>query len=204
MRFPINYIDVKDFSYDSNNIIFGYCPDDPYVYSIGDGEVIYSHYQSKYSNVVYIKHGNGLISMYKRLENVTVEVGQKVKNGEIIGEIGSTLGSNKKFLLFGLFSDGADYLNGQGDLDLFDYLSIYSNQEVTLSTVNRYGIKLKYHELYSNEKVLVENNDVILNDYNLYKYGSSWESILIYFLSLIFIIIFIILFFVKKNSRRYK
>ena len=41
-------------------------------------------------NVVYIDHGQGLISMYAHMHSMAVEPGQKVGRGEIIGTVGQT------------------------------------------------------------------------------------------------------------------
>ncbi len=41
-------------------------------------------------NVVYIDHGQGLISMYAHMHAIDVEVGQEVAKGQIIGSVGQT------------------------------------------------------------------------------------------------------------------
>ncbi len=41
-------------------------------------------------NVIYLDHGNGLISLYAHLSKMNVTKGQKVKRGEIIGKVGKT------------------------------------------------------------------------------------------------------------------
>ncbi len=43
-----------------------------------------------YGNYVIIDHGNDFITLYGHLTEVDVEVGQKVKQGEVIGKMGST------------------------------------------------------------------------------------------------------------------
>jgi murein DD-endopeptidase MepM/ murein hydrolase activator NlpD len=39
---------------------------------------------------VIIDHGNGLATLYGHQSEILVQVGQKVKRGEVIGEVGST------------------------------------------------------------------------------------------------------------------
>lgn len=41
-------------------------------------------------NVIYLDHGNGLISMYAHLSQIDVKPGQTVKKGQRIGAVGST------------------------------------------------------------------------------------------------------------------
>lgn len=60
------------------------------VQSIGDGRVIYAGWRGGYGKYVAIKHPNGYISGYGHLSKIFVKVGQKVKQGQIIGKVGST------------------------------------------------------------------------------------------------------------------
>lgn len=41
-------------------------------------------------NLVYIDHGQGLISMFAHLSKIDVEIGQRVGKGEIVGKVGAT------------------------------------------------------------------------------------------------------------------
>ena len=41
-------------------------------------------------NLVYIDHGQGLISMFAHLDQIDVELGQQVGKGEIVGKVGAT------------------------------------------------------------------------------------------------------------------
>ena len=41
-------------------------------------------------NMVFLQHGQGLISLYAHLDRIDVEIGQKVKKGQVIGLVGAT------------------------------------------------------------------------------------------------------------------
>lgn len=65
--------------------------DDLNVYAITDGTIsnVYSNYLE--GTVVEIAHANGLVSIYKSLESATVEIGNKVNSGSVIGQVGQTM-----------------------------------------------------------------------------------------------------------------
>jgi murein DD-endopeptidase MepM/ murein hydrolase activator NlpD len=41
-------------------------------------------------NLVYIDHGQGLISMFAHLDEIDVVLGERVKKGQIVGKVGAT------------------------------------------------------------------------------------------------------------------
>ncbi len=41
-------------------------------------------------NLIYIDHGQGMISMFAHLSEIDVEMGQQIKKGQIIGKVGAT------------------------------------------------------------------------------------------------------------------
>ncbi|TES45894.1 hypothetical protein E2L07_20075 [Halalkalibacterium halodurans] len=55
-----------------------------------DGEIVDSRYSDSYGNLVTIKHDNGLYTRYAHLENRYAKVGNKVKQGQVIGTQGNT------------------------------------------------------------------------------------------------------------------
>lgn len=67
------------------------------VVATGSGQVIKavkgSTLQAGYGNYVDIEHGNGLITRYAHLDDVTVRAGQKVDKGFTIGTVGMSGGS---------------------------------------------------------------------------------------------------------------
>ena len=61
------------------------------IYAAGDGVVVESRYSSGgYGNVVYVDHGYGYSTRYGHLYSLNVAVGQKVKRGDKVGEMGNT------------------------------------------------------------------------------------------------------------------
>lgn len=41
-------------------------------------------------NLVYIDHGQGLISMFAHLSEIDVEIGEQIKKGQVVGKVGAT------------------------------------------------------------------------------------------------------------------
>lgn len=61
------------------------------IYTVEDGIVKRSYYStSSYGNVIFIEHPNGYETVYAHLSKRLVKEGDKIKKGQIIGEIGST------------------------------------------------------------------------------------------------------------------
>ena len=72
----------------------------------GDGEISASHWVDGYGNQVKINHPDGMTTSYNHLLSSKVTVGQKVKQGEIIAEMGSTGNSTGPHLHFEIIKDG--------------------------------------------------------------------------------------------------
>ena len=64
-------------------------------------------YGGGYGNYVVINHGNGVLTYYAHLSNITVSVGQKVRQGDVIGHAGNTGYSFGAHLHFGLMINGS-------------------------------------------------------------------------------------------------
>ena len=76
------------------------------VYAAKAGTVIVSQYSSSYGNYVAISHGSGNTTLYAHLSSRKVSVGQKVKQGDVIGITGSTGNSTGPHLHFEITENG--------------------------------------------------------------------------------------------------
>ena len=70
------------------------------VFAAADGKVRRSYFSSSYGNVVFVTHENGMETVYAHLNRRLVTEGKKVKQGEPIGEVGSTGRSSGNHLHF--------------------------------------------------------------------------------------------------------
>ncbi|HNO31367.1 MAG TPA: peptidoglycan DD-metalloendopeptidase family protein [Anaerolineales bacterium] len=87
------------------------------VHAAGDGEVVFadsdkavkfSPWNNFYGNVVVIQHTDGLHTLYAHLSKISVKVGDHVKVGDVIGEVGATGGATGSHLHFEV-RKGDDY-----------------------------------------------------------------------------------------------
>jgi len=76
------------------------------VLAVGDGVVTWSSKRSGYGNLVEINHGNGYVTRYGHNKTNTVEVGETVKKGQQIAQIGSTGRSTGPHVHFEVLRNG--------------------------------------------------------------------------------------------------
>jgi len=60
------------------------------VYAAGNGRVTHSTYNKYNGHYVFIQHGSGIVTKYLHFSKRAVKKGQRVKQGEVIGYVGST------------------------------------------------------------------------------------------------------------------
>jgi murein DD-endopeptidase MepM/ murein hydrolase activator NlpD len=60
------------------------------VRATANGKVASSGWAGGYGRMVEIDHGNGLSTRYGHLSQIDVKVGDQIKIGQVIGEVGST------------------------------------------------------------------------------------------------------------------
>lgn len=87
------------------------------VMATSGGKVTSAGWQSGYGYVVYIDHGNGVVSRYGHLSKILVKVGQSVSQGDVIARSGNTGNSTGPHLHFEIRVNGTsvnplNYLNG--------------------------------------------------------------------------------------------
>ena len=75
-----------------------------------DGQVAWSAYSSSAGNWVGIDHGNGIYTVYMHMSSRSVNEGDMVKKGDLIGLVGSTGRSTGNHLHFAVRQDG-EYVN---------------------------------------------------------------------------------------------
>jgi murein DD-endopeptidase MepM/ murein hydrolase activator NlpD len=81
------------------------CKGDP-VYAAADGVVVRADRYGGYGNCVIIDHGDGIQTLYAHFSKITVSVGDVVKAGDQVGNIGSTGNSTGPHLHFEVRVDG--------------------------------------------------------------------------------------------------
>lgn len=70
------------------------------------GTVIYTGYKGSYGNLIVIDHNNGIHTYYAACSKLHVEIGQEVKQGDIIAEVGATGNATGPHLHFELRING--------------------------------------------------------------------------------------------------
>jgi murein DD-endopeptidase MepM/ murein hydrolase activator NlpD len=65
-------------------------PEGTSIRSVEHGDVIYSDQLRGYGNIVIIRHGGGIVSVYAHNQVNLVRNGQQVARGEVIARVGST------------------------------------------------------------------------------------------------------------------
>ena len=60
------------------------------IYATGNGRVLSAGWQQGYGNCVEIDHGFGYVTLYGHMHSISVNAGQTVKRGEVIGLVGNT------------------------------------------------------------------------------------------------------------------
>ncbi len=60
------------------------------IFSVGDGRVVTSGYSKANGNYIVVKHGEAYTTKYLHLHKRNVKRGQRVKQGQIIGQVGCT------------------------------------------------------------------------------------------------------------------
>jgi murein DD-endopeptidase MepM/ murein hydrolase activator NlpD len=76
------------------------------VETVGDGTVVYSGWNGAYGNFVKIDHGQGFATAYAHLSKIYVSKGARVKQGDLIGAVGTTGRSTGPHLHYEMYKNG--------------------------------------------------------------------------------------------------
>ena len=71
---------------------------DDNVHPVKPGIIVMAEFHSTYGNTVFVRHTNGVESLYAHLSSIAVKVGDKVAMDDVIGRIGNTGVSTGKHL----------------------------------------------------------------------------------------------------------
>ena len=76
------------------------------ILAVGSGVVSYSGNKPGYGNTVEIDHGNGYVTRYAHNSKNLVTVGDPIRDGDVIGKVGSTGRSTGTHVHFEVWRDG--------------------------------------------------------------------------------------------------
>jgi len=76
------------------------------IFAAGTGQVVLSEYDAAKGLTVKIEHGEAWITEYRHLDKIAVEAGDKVKSGDLIGQMGSTGESTGPHLHYSTLKEG--------------------------------------------------------------------------------------------------
>lgn len=121
------------------------------VFSVFDGIVRISAFQSGYGNYVVVRHKNGLETLYGHMSLRKVEVGQVIKSGQLIGLGGSTGWSTGPHLHFEVRYEG----NSFNPLLIYDF----SKEEQLLT--ERFSLMPQHFRHLGNQVRLTFSHQVV-------------------------------------------
>lgn len=136
---------------------------------------------ASYGNFVKINHGNGYYTLYAHLNNVSVKVGEKVKIGQELGEMGNTGNSYGSHTHFEVFKNNVrvnplEYL----DKDLFNSVteSVTRDENKNQLKVNVDDLRVRKEASINSEIIGIAKQNAIYNFYEkVNKDGYTWYRI---------------------------
>jgi murein DD-endopeptidase MepM/ murein hydrolase activator NlpD len=76
------------------------------IYATADGIVVTAQYSGGYGNYVVIDHGYGYETLYAHMSDLSVRAGDRVRRGDLVGELGSTGRSSGPHLHYEVHRNG--------------------------------------------------------------------------------------------------
>ena len=77
--------------------------------AVADGRVVYADWLRGFGNLLILDHGKGYMSLYANNEALLAQVGEKVRGGEPVAQVGASGGSEESGLYFELRRDGKPF-----------------------------------------------------------------------------------------------
>ena len=84
-------------------------PEGTPIMAAADGHVTYAGIRSGYGNVVEIDHGGGVESVYGHMQTISVNVGDVLNQGDLIGTVGDTGNASTAHLHYEVLIDKESY-----------------------------------------------------------------------------------------------
>jgi murein DD-endopeptidase MepM/ murein hydrolase activator NlpD len=116
------------------------------VYAISNGTVSFTGCGTGYGLYVCVKHENGYESRYSHLSKILVKTGQKVKQRQTIGQVGSTGYSTGPHLYFEIIANG-------NRINPTKVKMVNNPRSVPLPLKNRFHSVVNSQELFIGEKL---------------------------------------------------
>jgi septal ring factor EnvC (AmiA/AmiB activator) len=79
------------------------------VHAVADGRVVYADWLRGFGNLLILDHGGGYMSLYANNEGLVRQVGEKVRSGDAVAQVGSSGGHAESGLYFELRRDGKPF-----------------------------------------------------------------------------------------------
>jgi septal ring factor EnvC (AmiA/AmiB activator) len=79
------------------------------VHAVADGRVVYADWLRGFGNLLILDHGGGYMSLYANNEGLLRQVGEKVRSGDAIAQVGASGGHAESGLYFELRRDGKPF-----------------------------------------------------------------------------------------------
>lgn len=79
------------------------------VHAIADGRVVYADWLRGFGNLLILDHGKGFMSLYAYNEGLLRQVGEKVRGGDPVAQVGASGGHPESGLYFELRRDGTPF-----------------------------------------------------------------------------------------------
>lgn len=109
------------------------------IYATADGVVKMAGRENGYGNMVKLNHGNGYETLYAHMSKIKVRNGQKVKRGDVIGNVGSTGMSTGAHLHYEIHHNG-EVINPINffykDLSPDEFVKLYDEAQKTVISLD--------------------------------------------------------------------